>query len=107
MAANSVKAITARSIYYACQLYDGTGQPAAATPCTLRFEGNVFGTRKTVTQSFVYTPNILLIGNNFTKGTFSSAFALVTNVTISVEPKLQQPLTVIDLDSFNYTAYFK
>ena len=50
---------------------------------------------KTVTQDLVST---------FTKGTFSSNFTGLVNVTFSIVPKAEQAVTVINFDSHIYTA---
>ncbi|KAL6716769.1 hypothetical protein ACLMJK_006337 [Lecanora helva] len=94
------------SIYYACQAYDATGDPAVGIPCTIQATGYKYGGGKPVTQKFVFTPSLNL-PNKFAFGTFSSDFKGLVNVTLSIVPKLQQALTVIDHDSHSYTAYLK
>ena len=100
---HSVSSFTEHTIYYSCQVYDATGQPAVPEPCTIQAVGTTTKGH-TVTQDLVYNPAPLLVGSTFTKGTFSSNFTGLVNVTFSIVPKAEQVLTVINFDSHSYTA---
>ncbi|KAL9614042.1 MAG: hypothetical protein Q9167_001457 [Letrouitia subvulpina] len=95
-------------IFYACQVYDATGNPSIATPCTIRFTGVKYGSGAPVVEKLVYDPSLLPLGETFSSKTFGWGFAGLSKIDIDLaDSELDPDLVVVDLDSFGYTAYFK
>ncbi|KAL9035786.1 MAG: hypothetical protein Q9214_006430 [Letrouitia sp. 1 TL-2023] len=95
-------------IFYACQIYDATGNPSIATPCTIKFTGFKYGSSAPVVEKLVYDPSLLPLGQTFSSKMFSWGFAGLSKIDIDLaNSELDPNLVVVDLDSFGYTAYIK
>ena len=95
------------SIYYACQLYDATGNPSVPITCTIQLAGVKYGTGATVTQELVYNPGLLPVAGTFANATFGTGFKGLTRVDVQLaDAPLPGTVIVVNLDSHAYTAYY-
>ena len=95
------------SIFYACQLYDATGNPSVAITCTIQLTGVKYGTGATVLQELVYNTDLLPVAQTFASASFGDSFKGLTRVDVQLaDAPLPGTLIVINLDNHAYTAYF-
>ncbi|KAL8803972.1 MAG: hypothetical protein Q9182_002844 [Xanthomendoza sp. 2 TL-2023] len=93
------------SIFYSCQLYDGTGNPAVPISCTIQAAGVKYDTGITVVQELIYNPTPGKIGQGFNSTTFASSFSYLSSVNIQlVSAILPNTVVVINFDSHSYRA---
>ncbi|KAG6991420.1 hypothetical protein G7Y79_00052g087600 [Physcia stellaris] len=105
---SSVSYFDENSIFYACQLYDATGNPSVAITCTIQVTGVKYGTGTTVLQELVYNPGALPVARTFASASFGDNFKNLTRVDVQLaDAPVPGTLIVINLDNHAYTAYFR
>ncbi|CAF9912447.1 MAG: hypothetical protein HETSPECPRED_000941 [Heterodermia speciosa] len=95
------------SIYYACQLYDATGNPSDPITCTIQLAGVKYDTNATVVQELVYNPGLLPVAGTFASASFGTSFKGLKSVDVQLaDAPLPGTVIVVNFDSHAYTAYY-